>query len=80
MRLPKHFTNKLVKLLQEEEIDLYVLSMHYRNDGELSYFPEPERRKIKAIFDVLIRDTQRHREILKEIVEPRVSAHAEKAL
>ena len=67
--LPKHFKTKLTQLLQEEEIDLYVLTMHYRNDGDISYFNEPERRRVKGIFDILIEDTQRHAELLKGMVE-----------
>ena len=68
MALPKQFKNKLTRLLQEEEVDLYVLSMHYRNDGDLNYFPEPDRKKIKGIFDILIHDTKQHSEILKRIL------------
>ena len=69
MALAKHFKTKLTKLLQEEEIDLYVLTMHYRNDGDLSYFNEPDRHRVKSIFDILIEDTQRHAELLKNILE-----------
>ena len=68
MALSKPFKDKLIKLLEEEEMDLYILTMHYRNDGDLNYFSEPNRRKVKHIFDILIRDTQRHSEILKSII------------
>ena len=64
----KQFKTKLLQLLQEEEVDLYVLTMHYRNDGELAYFDEPDRRRVKHILDILIRDTKRHSEILQRIV------------
>lgn len=70
MALSKHFKSKLVRLLEEEELDLYVLSLHYRNDGDLNYFSEPDRRKVKSILDVLIQDTERHAGILKLIVGP----------
>lgn len=69
MAVPKQFKTKLAELLQEEELDLYVLTMHYRNDGDLNYFNEPDRRKVKDIFDILIEDTQRHAELLKKILE-----------
>jgi len=69
MVLSKHFKAKLTQLLQEEELDLYVLTMHYRNDGDLSYFNESDRHRVKSIFDVLIEDTQRHAELLKSLVE-----------
>ena len=68
MVLSKEFKSKIVRSLQEEELDLYVLSMHYQNDGDLNYFSEPDRRRIKNILDILIRDTQEHAEILKRIV------------
>ena len=67
--LPKHFKDKLFRLLQEEELDLYVLSLHYQNDGDLNYFPAADRHRIKAIFDILVKDTKRHAELLKQIVE-----------
>lgn len=54
-------------MLQEEELGLYVLTMHYRNDGDLNYFPEADRRRIKSILDILIQDTKRHAELLKKI-------------
>ncbi len=69
MALPKPLKNELTRMLQEEELDLYVLTMHYRNDGDLNYFPEADRRRIKSILDILIRDTQRHAELLKKIAE-----------
>ena len=71
-KLPKQFRVRLIRLLQEEEVDLYVLTMHYRNNGELTYFDEVNRQRIKNIFDILIRDTKRHSEILKYIIGPEV--------
>lgn len=67
MRLPKQLKNELARMLQEEELDLYVLTMHYRNDGDLNYFPEADRRRIKSILDILIQDTKRHAELLRKI-------------
>ncbi|HLD56050.1 MAG TPA: hypothetical protein VJA00_00365 [Candidatus Omnitrophota bacterium] len=67
MPLPKQLKSELARMLQEEELDLYVLTMHYRNDGDLNYFPEADRRRIKSILDILIQDTKRHAELLKKI-------------
>jgi len=67
MPLPKLLRNKLAKMLQEEELDLYVLTMHYRNDGDLNYFPDADRRRIRNILDILIQDTKHHAELLKAI-------------
>ena len=69
MPLPKPLRNKLAKMLQEEELDLYVLTMHYRNDGDLNYFPDADRKRIRSILDILIQDTKRHAELLREIAE-----------
>ena len=71
-KLPKQFRARLIRLLQEEEVDLYVLTMHYRNDGDLTYFDEFNRRKVRNILDILIHDTKRHSEILKHIIGPEV--------
>ena len=67
--LPVSFKNKIRQLLQEEEVDQYVLTMHYLNDGDLNYFSADDRRKIKGIFDILIHDTKRHAELLKQILK-----------
>lgn len=56
-------------MLQEEELDLYVLTMHYRNDGDLNYFSDADRKRIKNILDVLIQDTKRHAQLLKDIAD-----------
>jgi hypothetical protein len=69
MPLTKSFKGKLEKMLQEEELDLYVLTMHYRNDGDLNYFPEVDRRRIRSILDTLIQDTKHHAELLKRIAD-----------
>ena len=61
---------RLERLLQEEETDLYVLVTHYGNDGEMTYFDKESRRKIKHIFEVLIHDTQKHSQILQQILGP----------
>ncbi|OGW87318.1 MAG: hypothetical protein A3C35_08620 [Omnitrophica bacterium RIFCSPHIGHO2_02_FULL_46_11] len=67
--LSKQFKDQLLKLRQEEEVDLYVLGLHYQNDGDLNYFPIEDRRRIKAILHVLVHDTKRHAELLKRIAE-----------
>ena len=69
MVLSKKFKNELAKMLQEEELDLYVLTMHYRNDGDLNYFPDADRKRIRSILDILIQDTKRHAGLLRKIAE-----------
>jgi hypothetical protein len=67
--LPKEFTHKLARLLNDEEVDLYVLSLHYRNNEDLNYFSEEDRKRVKSILDILIKDTKHHAELLELIVE-----------
>ncbi len=69
MPLAKAVKHKLEQLLQEEETDLYILTLHYRNDGDLNFFPEADRKQVKKILDVLIQDTQRHSKIIQSIIE-----------
>ena len=69
MALAKNFRTRLLRLLDEEELDLYVLGLHYQNDGDLNYFPAQDRHRIKAIFDILVKDTKRHADLLKQIVK-----------
>jgi len=63
------FVQKIFLSLSEEEEDLYVLNMHYKNSEDMNYFNEQDRGQIKKIFDVLIKDTQRHSDLLKLIYE-----------
>lgn len=70
MPLSKAVKHKLTQLLQEEETDLYILTLHYRNDGDLNFFPEADRKQVKKILDVLIQDTQRHSEVIQLIIGP----------
>ncbi len=69
MAISKLLKEKLAQLLQEEEMDLYILTLHYRNDGDLNFFPEPDRKQVKKILDVLIHDTQKHSDILQSIID-----------
>ena len=69
MPLSKLMKADLARLLQEEEMDLFLLTLHYRNDGDLSFFPHADRKKIKKILDLLIHDTERHSELLQSILD-----------
>ena len=67
--LSDEFIKKVARSLQEEEVDIYVLTLYCRNSKDLEYFAEQDREKVKKIFNVLIEDTQRHAELLKLIVD-----------
>ena len=68
-RLPDEFVRKIAHSLQEEEVDIFVLNLYYRNSTDLEYFDPKDRKRIQKIFDILINDTQHHAELLKLIVE-----------
>ena len=68
MPLSKALKAKLAKMRQEEELDLYILTMHYRNDSDLNYFSELDRARIRNILDILMRDTKRHAQMLEKII------------
>ncbi len=69
MPLSKPIQSQLSRLLQEEEMDLFLLTLHYRNDGDLNFFPPSDRKRVKKILDLLIHDTEEHSELLKSILE-----------
>lgn len=70
MPISKKMKETLTHLLQEEETDLYILTLHYRNDGDLNFFPASDRERVKKILDVLIQDTQKHSEMIQSIIGP----------
>ncbi len=69
MALSKEFLEKIAKSLEEEEIDIYTLSIYSLNNDDLNFFCESDREKVKRIFKVLMDDTRHHAELLKLIVE-----------
>lgn len=78
MALSQSVKDKLAKLLQEEETDLYILTLHYRNDGDLNFFGEADRKRVRKILDTLINDTQKHSDIIKSLIEQK--KYAEKII
>jgi hypothetical protein len=69
MALPQNLLNKLSRCLEDEEVDVYTLTLYGLNSKDMEYFDEEDRRRIKAIFNVLMEDTRRHMDLLKLIVE-----------
>lgn len=67
--LPPNFIKKIAHSLHEEEVDIFVLTLYYRNSSDLNYFTDQDRKRVRQIFDILITDTERHAELLKLIVE-----------
>ncbi|GEM_PF-2441360 len=69
MQLPLDFIKKIAHSLEEEEVDIFTLTLYSLSSDDLNYFDDKDRERIKAIFKVLMEDTKRHAELLKLIVE-----------
>ena len=67
--VPETFTEKLALILNDEETDLYILTLHYRNKTDLDYFNPQDRKRIQHILDILIKDTKHHSELLEQTIE-----------
>ncbi|MBI4550175.1 MAG: hypothetical protein HY714_04545 [Candidatus Omnitrophica bacterium] len=59
---------ELAKAEDEEEVGLYLLKLHHEHELDPALFGAAERAKIKKCLAVLIRDTERHRRLLKAAV------------
>ena len=64
--LPDDFIRKIAQSLQEEEIDVYVLTLYCLNHEDLDYFKGEDRQRIQKIFGILMEDTKRHADLLKD--------------
>ena len=69
MRLPDDFIREIAHCLEEEEVDVYTLTLYSFSSDDMGYFDDKDRERIKMIFKVLMEDTKRHMELLKLIVE-----------
>ena len=67
--LPPEFIRKIAGCLNEEEADIYTLTLYSIDSDDLNYFAEEDRKKVMRIFKILKEDTKHHSELLKLIVE-----------
>ncbi|MBI3252378.1 MAG: hypothetical protein HYZ52_03535 [Candidatus Omnitrophica bacterium] len=67
--LSGNFIKKIAHSLEEEEIDIYVLTLYCLSSDDLDYFSEKDRERVKRIFKILIEDTKHHAELLKLVVD-----------
>lgn len=67
--LSVEFIHEIAKALEEEELDIYTLTLYSMNNDDLNYFSEEDRKMVKNIFNTLIQDTRSHADLLKLIVE-----------
>lgn len=69
MALSPQFVERIARCLDDEEIDVYTLTLFALNSADLEYFDDRDRQRVREIFDTLIKDTRQHMELLKLIVE-----------
>ncbi len=62
------FLFELAKAEDEEEIDLYLLDLHRKNERDFQCFTPQEKKLVQKLLTFLIRDTIRHQKLLAEIV------------
>ncbi len=67
---------ELSKAEDEEDVELSLLSLHFGNRVDLSYFTKREQRQIKKKLTVLIEDTRKHCRLLGEALAE-MKAHQE---
>lgn len=66
--LPNPFLKKIAKAIQDEEVDVYTLSLFCMNADDLSFFNEADREEVRRIFKILIEDTRIHSDLLKAVL------------
>ncbi len=69
MKLPDDFIKKIAHSLEEEEVDIFTMTLYCMSSDDMNYFNEKDKEQVKRIFKVLMDDTKHHAELLKLIVE-----------
>ena len=72
---------KLLSEVEEEDIGISLLSRQYQNELEMSFFNLEDQQKISQILKKLSQDSERHKQMLQDLVgflgeklnEPRIS-------
>lgn len=65
----EEFLCELSKAEDEEEVDLYLLTLHFNNESDLKFFTQAEQEWIKKNLSILMHDTEKHRGLLAELSE-----------
>lgn len=61
--------NRVLSDVEEEDIGISLLSRQYQNQHELSLFSAEDQDKILKILEKLSKDSERHKQMLQELVE-----------
>lgn len=60
---------ELSRAEDEEDVELSMLRMLAGNKSDFRFFTPREQRKVRALFAVLVEDTQKHGELLREAMK-----------
>ena len=69
MKLPDDFIKKMAYSLEEEEVDIFTMTLYCMSSDDMNFFNEKDREQVKRIFKILMDDTKHHAELIKLIVE-----------
>lgn len=59
---------KLLSEVEEEDIGISLLSRQYQNELEMAFFNLEDQQKISQILKKLSQDSERHKQMLQELV------------
>lgn len=65
----KGLINRVLADVEEEDIGISLLSRHYQNQDELSFFNETDRKTVHQILEKLSKDSEQHKKMLQELVD-----------
>lgn len=64
----REIINTLIEAIDEEDIGISLCATQYQLDDELVYFKQEEKKRVVEILNRLVSDSERHKEIIKEII------------
>lgn len=64
---PDRFLQEISRAEEEEESDLFLLNLHLRNEIDLGFFSKTEEKKVKRLLAILIQDTVKHQDQLRQV-------------
>ena len=62
------FIEEALNAYNEEDREYFVLSMH-RNHQDITFFAKEDQKRVLDIFDILIKDTKKHAELVEHVVK-----------
>ncbi|HRK61952.1 MAG TPA: hypothetical protein PLY88_05325 [Candidatus Omnitrophota bacterium] len=65
----RQMINRILTDVEEEDIGISLLSRHYQNRDELSFFNETDREAVRQILEKLSKDSERHKTMLQDLIE-----------